>query len=107
LIARSVPISAQSHGNSTNSPTAPDVHFWEYNSTRVGDGKPVDVSQRAPFSKQLTLLQDATTIANYRNPAFVLGWTPALSPLITVQPAPQTEPSSQTAIFNAAALAVK
>jgi len=90
-----------------NSPTAPDVHFWEYNSTRVGDGKPVDVSQRAPFSKQLTLLQDATTIANYRNPAFVLGWTPALTPLITVQPAPQTEPSSQTAIFNAAALAVK
>jgi pectin methylesterase-like acyl-CoA thioesterase len=62
--------------------TAPNVHFWEYNSTNVSDGKPADVSRRAAFSKQLTLPADAATIANYRDPAFVLGgWTPAMAPI--------------------------
>jgi pectinesterase len=55
----------------------PNVKFWEYNSTNLTDGKPVDVSQRHPASKQLTMEQDAATIANYRDPAFVLGgWKP-------------------------------
>ena len=70
-----------------NASTAPDVHFWEYNSINVADGKPADISNRAPFSKQLTLPQDAVTIANYSDPAFVLGgWTPAMAPIITAQP---------------------
>ena len=52
------------------------LHLWEFNSTDL-DGHPIDISQRHPVSKQLTMPQDAQTIANYSNPAFVLGgWTP-------------------------------
>src|SRR5215203_3280000 len=53
------------------------VHFWEYNSTNQRDGTPVDGSGRHPASKRLKKDQDAQTIANYSNPAWVLGgWTP-------------------------------
>ena len=55
------------------------MHLWEFNSTDL-DGKPIDTSQRHPVSKQLKMPQDAKTIADYSNPAFVLGgWTPVLS----------------------------
>jgi pectinesterase len=58
-------------GDSTN------VHYWEFNSTNLSDGKPVDVSQRHPASKQLTLENDAALIEQYSKPAFVLGgWNP-------------------------------
>jgi pectinesterase len=63
-----------------------NMHYWEYNSTNLGDGKPVDVSQRKPESRQLTKERDAETIANYSNPAYVLGWTPAMAPLILGPP---------------------
>jgi hypothetical protein len=54
------------------------IHFWEFHSTNSG-GLPADVSQRHPVSKQLTEPQDLQTIANYSNPAFVLGgWTPVV-----------------------------
>ncbi len=57
-----------------------NVRFWEYNTMDL-EGRPVDVSQRHPVSKQLTMEKDAETIANYRNPAFVLGgWTPVVEP---------------------------
>ncbi|WP_343730091.1 pectinesterase family protein [Duganella sp.] len=49
-----------------------NVRFWEYNS-RNADGTPVDVSQRHPASRQLTMEKDAQTIRNYSNPAWVLG----------------------------------
>ncbi len=56
------------------------VRFWEYNTMDL-EGRPVDVSQRHPVSKQLTQEKDAETIANYRDPAFVLGgWTPVVEP---------------------------
>jgi pectin methylesterase-like acyl-CoA thioesterase len=56
---------------------ASNVHFWEFNS-RNADGTPVDVSQRYPVSRQLTMERDAETIRNYSNPAWVLGgWMPA------------------------------
>jgi hypothetical protein len=56
------------------------VHLWEYNSTNLRDGSPVDTSARHPASKRLTKERDAQTIANYSNPAWVLGgWTPVLS----------------------------
>ncbi len=55
------------------------LHLWEFNSTDL-DGHPIDTSQRQPASKQLTLPQDAAMIADYSNPAFVLGgWTPSLA----------------------------
>jgi pectin methylesterase-like acyl-CoA thioesterase len=55
------------------------VRFWEYNS-RNPDGTPVDVSRRAPWSRQLDQVGDAQVIGDYSNPAFVLGgWAPRLS----------------------------
>jgi pectin methylesterase-like acyl-CoA thioesterase len=63
-----------------------NMHYWEYNSVNWSDGKPVDVTQRKPESKQLTIEKDAETIANYSNPAYVLGWTAAMAPLILAPP---------------------
>ncbi|MFY9938310.1 MAG: hypothetical protein WAK33_15635, partial [Silvibacterium sp.] len=55
------------------------LHLWEFNSTDL-DGHPVDTTQRHPVSRQLTMPQDAQIIADYSNPAFVLGgWTPSLT----------------------------
>ena len=56
-----------------NATDAPSVQFWEFGSTDLA-GAPLDVSQRAPFSRQLT----ATEAAPWRDPQFVLGWTPPL-----------------------------
>lgn len=54
----------------------PDVHFWEFNSRDL-DGDPVDISQRAPWSRQLDAEADAALIRNYSDPAWVLGgWSP-------------------------------
>jgi MYXO-CTERM domain-containing protein len=67
-------------------PDYSNVHFWEYNSVNSSDGTPVDVSQRVAYSRQLTMAQDADTIANYSNPTYVLaGWTPELAPVILTQ----------------------
>lgn len=49
------------------------VHFWEYNS-RDFDGNPVDVSQRHPASRQLTMEKDKGTIDSYQDRKYVLGW---------------------------------
>lgn len=59
-----------------------NMHFWEYNSTNLSDGKPVDVSQRHPVSKQLKMPDDAEVIENYSVPSYVLGgWVPKLPKL--------------------------
>ena len=58
-------------GNATS-----NIHYWEYNSVNLSDGKPVDVKKRHPISRQLTMEKDAKTIDNYSNPAYILGgWT--------------------------------
>ena len=58
---------------------AAHLHLWEYNSMDL-EGKPLDVSQRHPASRQLTKPADAETIANYSKPSFVLGgWDPTTS----------------------------
>ena len=55
------------------------LHLWEYESTDL-EGKPIDTSQRNPASKQLTMPQDAAVVAQYRDPAFVLGgWRPVVN----------------------------
>jgi pectinesterase len=61
---------------------APTVHFWEYNS-RDPQGNPIDNSKRFPVSRRLSPEADADTIANYSNPAWVLGgnWNPKLAPV--------------------------
>lgn len=63
-------------------PVYPNIHFWEFNS-RDAAGQPVDTSRRLPISRQLRLPEDAATIANYRDPAFVLGngWNPRSAPI--------------------------
>jgi hypothetical protein len=54
------------------------IHFWEFHSTDA-DGHPIDVTERHAVSKQLTAPQDAQTIANYSDPAFILGgWIPVV-----------------------------
>lgn len=54
-----------------------NIHYWEYNSTHISDGKPVDVSQRADFSRQLSMEKDKKQILQYSDPAYVLdGWNP-------------------------------
>ena len=59
-------------GNATS-----HIHYWEYNSVNLGDGKPADVSRRDPISRQLTMAKDAKIIASYSDPAYVLGgWRP-------------------------------
>ncbi len=82
-------------------------HYWEFNTTNLADGRPADVSQRLAGSRQLDRVQDAETIANYRNPAYVLGgWTPALAPLILEQPAAQTAAAGQTVTLTATVAAI-
>jgi hypothetical protein len=51
-----------------NAASAPQVQFWEYQSTDL-DGKPLDVSARAPFSRQLS--DDEARL--WKDPAFSLG----------------------------------
>ncbi len=55
-----------------NATTAPNVQFWEYQTTDPA-GAPLDVSKRATFSRQLS----AAEAAQWSDPAFVLGWSPA------------------------------
>jgi hypothetical protein len=84
-----------------------NVHYWEYNSTNISDGKPVDVSQRRPFSRQLTQEQDAEIIADYSDPTYVLGgWSPSMAPLILSQPAAISREARQTAIFDVKVAAI-
>jgi len=54
-----------------NATTAPTVQFWEAGSTDL-QGKPLDVSGRAPFSRQIT----APEVALWSDPEFVLGFAP-------------------------------
>lgn len=55
-----------------------NIRFLEFNTTDLR-GRPVDVSQRHPVSKQLREPQDAKLIADYRTPQFVLGgWKPVI-----------------------------
>ena len=72
-------------------PVGPDtsnLHYWEYNSTNLSDGTPVDVSKRHPASRQLKMPEDAEAIANYSNPAYVLGgWQPSMDLLTMSQSA--------------------
>ena len=88
-------------GDTTN------VHFWEYNSTNISDGKPADISHRHPASRQLTMKNDSAIIASYTNPAYVLGgWTPAMAPLFLSQPESVQANKGQAASFNVIVAAI-
>jgi pectinesterase len=53
--------------------TAERMRYLEFGSRKIADGSPAEVSGRHPASRQLDAVRDAETIANYRNPAWVLG----------------------------------
>jgi pectinesterase len=53
-----------------------NLRLWEYNTTDL-EGRPVDLSQRHPAMRALTLPADAAILADYSRPEFVLGgWRP-------------------------------
>ncbi|HET9132069.1 MAG TPA: pectinesterase family protein, partial [Terriglobia bacterium] len=83
-----------------------NMHYWEFNSTNAGDGKPVDVSQRKAESRQLTMPKDAEIIANYSNPTYVLGWTPTMAPLILMSPSPTTVTAGQNVTLKVSVAAI-
>ena len=57
---------------------AAHLHLWEYDSIDA-DGRPIDTTQRSAASKRLKMPEDAVTISNYSDPAYVLGgWRPEL-----------------------------
>jgi len=88
-------------GDSTN------IHYWEFNSTNLIDGTPVDVSRRHPVSRQLTERKDSQLIARYRHPEYVLDrWAPALAPVILSQPADRTTEQGRTVRFSVKAAAI-
>jgi pectinesterase len=83
------------------------AHYWEYNSTSLRDGSPVDMSARHPVSRRLKKDEDSETIANYSNPAWVLGgWSPAMAPVILSQPASITASPGRTAELTVTAAAI-
>ncbi len=89
-------------GNNTS-----NIHYWEYNSTNISDGKPIDVSQRHPISRRLTMENDSAIIANYSNPTFVLGgWTPKMAPIILSQPDSKEAKNGQAIDFRVKVAAV-
>jgi len=54
-----------------------NVHYWEFNSLNLIDGKPINASKRNPHSSQLPMKSDSLLIVNYMNPAYILnGWNP-------------------------------
>jgi pectin methylesterase-like acyl-CoA thioesterase len=87
--------------------TAPNVSFWEYNS-RDANGNPIDISQRAAFSRQLS----AAEAAQWSDPSFVLGgWNPStkLTAAVTLNNLNQTftgSPIAATATTDPAGLNV-
>ncbi len=84
-----------------------NVRYWEYNSTSLMDGKPIDVSRRHPASRQLTMERDRDLIASYRNPAYVLGgWSPKMAPLILSHPESITTGAGKTVSFQIKAAAI-
>jgi hypothetical protein len=55
-----------------------NVHFWEFNTTDL-QGRPIDMSKRLNVSRQLILPRDADILAEYRDPASILGgWRPVV-----------------------------
>jgi pectinesterase len=84
-----------------------NIHYWEYNSINITDGKPVDVSKRHPASRRLTMEKDAAIIANYMNPAYVFdGWIPEMAPLILTQPEGISMERGKTALFSVRVTAI-
>ncbi len=68
-----------------NATSAPNVQFWEYQSTDA-DGATLDVSGRLRDSRQIS----GTTAAQYRDPQFVVGFSPQIAAAIETAPVAQS-----------------
>ena len=78
-----------------------NIHYWEYNSSNLSDGAPVDANKRHPLSRQLNKETDSAIIAQYSDPAFVLGgWSPEMAPLILQQPKSQQVVKGKSIAFQ-------
>jgi pectin methylesterase-like acyl-CoA thioesterase len=79
------------------------LQFWEYQSTDLTGTNLVDVSQRAPWSKQL----DAVGAANVQNVTnWFGGWQPQLAPNMITNPASQSVPVGQAVTLLAYATGI-
>jgi pectinesterase len=84
-----------------------NVHYWEYDSKNFWDGKPNDAGKRHPASRQLTMEKDAAIIANYKNPAYVLGgWTPKMAPVILSPPKLERDRHDSAAVLRVLVAAI-
>jgi pectinesterase len=84
-----------------------NIHYWEYNSTSLKDGKPINPGGRHPGSRQLTMGKDAEIISNYSIPAYVLGgWAPKMAPLILTQPEGITSEAGKSIVISVEAATV-
>ncbi|HEX3887174.1 MAG TPA: pectinesterase family protein [Phenylobacterium sp.] len=55
-----------------------NLHLWEFHTMDMA-GRPIDLSQRHPAVRRLSLPRDAQLLADYRRPEYVLGgWTPVV-----------------------------
>lgn len=98
--------------NAASAATATNVHNWTGN-LLDGNGAPLTNPNPDAFTAMPT---DATTLANYRNAAWVLNtslagavngtWTPALAPIIVTQPASHTADIGDATTFSVAAVGV-
>jgi pectinesterase len=84
-----------------------NIHFWEFLSFNISDGKLADVSKRSPFSRQLSIEKDSELISKYCDPTYVLGnWTPTLAPIILSQPTAFHTAEGRTTKFSVKAAAI-
>lgn len=83
--------------------TTNTLRYWEYQSVQLDGVTPVDVSQRAPFSMQISAGQ-AAQMRNLTN--VYLGWLPAPALSINGQPAGQTNNVGSTVAFTVGAAGI-
>lgn len=66
---------------------SPGANNAEYNTTNLADKTPYDMSHWPAWITHLTIEKDAQTIANFRNPSWVLeGWKPEVPAIEVTQP---------------------
>jgi len=77
------------------------IHYWESGSRDLATGMPADTRSRHAASRQLDPNRDAALIAQYRDPAFVLGgWRPAMAPIILRSPKATAAKTGSTVMLS-------
>ena len=83
------------------------MRYWESNSVDLETNRAADVGRRHQASKQLDRERDATVIAQYRDPVFVLGgWKPEMAPIILAPPKATSANTGDTIKLNVTVAAV-